>query len=509
MTKIFQRGFRVATAVSLLAGLMTAAGAQAAPEGVCGAFQDEAGGKTARIVSANRMEMRRADIAPAFFLYQRADNILKAENVDSTYADATEFTLSKDGSVLRYADAFGEEIQLRRSARFDCGAEDAASNPVGKACRQDIGACKETHGQASREDLQTLCADHLPFACLALIGQYEEAAKAADREEAPAVCREGDPAFDEAACKEAAAQALAKNFAKVFSSLYADAVPLAAEALDSLPALCAENVSSNLCKEVAEKLWEGGRYLEAARSLRRACAAPIGDASVCAEAEALAQLDAQALAQPTGGDALPCGHYLAATGLMSEFTFTDRGKVEASFGATLRARLENGLVRIRHDKGGDFVLRRLADGRLLGIDTWNRYAIYNRDGGQDRCAPPVVYREAELQADCRAGESMAACCKRGGMQGCNGMGHSSALAGDWDGALKFYQQVCAADVRSGCENMTQIGTDEAKAALESLCARDAEAVACDVADVADWAALGLNRALREVNQSMEEEAAAE
>ncbi|MDR0672317.1 MAG: hypothetical protein LBF93_01375 [Zoogloeaceae bacterium] len=502
MTKMLFWGLCVVMA----GGMMT--DAKAAPRGVCGVFQDEARNATARIVSANRMEMRYKDahIAPRFFLYQRSGNTLKAENLDAVYGDPLEFTLSGDGRVLRYSNMFDGEIRLQRNERLDCGAEDVATNPAGRACRQDIGVCKEKSRQASQEDLEALCADHLPFACLMLIERYEDAANATEGEEVPAVCREGDPAFDVTACETAVAQAIAVSFAKILSSDAAK--PLAAGTLDRLPALCVENASSALCQEVAEKLWDGGRYLDAAKSLRHACAAPIDDASVCAGAEALAALDAGALAQPAT-EILPCGHYLAATGLISELTFTDNGNVGVGLGVTLRARLENGLVRIRHERGGDFVLRRLADGRLLGLDSFNRYALYSRDGGQERCAAPARYREAELKADCHAGESMAACCERGGVQGCNGMGHSAALAGDWDGALEFYQRVCAADVRSGCENMTKIGTEAAKAALESLCAKDAEAVACDVAELANWALLGTNRALQDALQSIEAEAASE
>ncbi|MDR1351275.1 MAG: hypothetical protein LBJ59_11005 [Zoogloeaceae bacterium] len=503
MTRMFSRFFRAVAAASLLAGVMAAAGAEAAPQAVCGAFQDEAGEMTVRIVSASRLEIRYKDVnrAPEFFLYQQADNTLKAENMDSAYADTKEFARTEDGRFLRHIDAFGDETRLQRSENVDCGVEAASTHPIGQACRNDPGACKEKYREGSREDLQALCADHLPFACGALIEQYENAAKAAD-DEKPAVCREGDPTFDEAACEAAAVNAIAK----IFSSLYADPQPLAAKDLERLPALCAENVSSVLCQKVAEKLWDGGRYLDAAQSLRRACAAPIGDASVCARIAPLAALDAQALSKPAAEE-LPCGHYLAATGLMSEFTFVDKGKVEGSFGSMLRARLENGLVRIRHDKGGDFVLRRLADGRLLGLDAYNRYALYNRDGGQERCAAPVLYREAELRMDCRADESMKTCCERGGVQGCNGMGHQAALADDWDAALTFYQRVCAANVRSGCENMTKAGTEEAMMALESLCARDAHAVACDVAETTDWATLALGRALQDAARAMEKETA--
>jgi hypothetical protein len=65
--------------------------------------------------------------------------------------------------------------------------------------------------------------------------------------------------------------------------------------------------------------------------------------------------------------------------------------------------------------------------------------------------------------DYRAGESMAAYCERGGAQGCNGMGHSTVLASDWDGTLPFYQRVCAADIWAGCENLTRARRGEGDA----------------------------------------------
>jgi hypothetical protein len=385
-----------------------------------------------------------------------------------------------------------------------CAAATAASaapsvHPEVKACKSNLEACEESLREAPIEKLQILCEHLLPSACSRLIDRYHNESRDTAAGDPPAVCREGEPTWDEAACQAAALQMLTQTLAGGANSAFP------AARLDALPAMCRKHSNGELCVKVADQLWEGGRYLEAARMLKRACT--LKDTSACDSSKALAGLSDKVVSAPAR-EGMPCGHYASATGLMREFNFVDRGKVEASYNARMSARLEDGLIRIRHDKGGDFVLRYLADGRLLGLDDWNRYALYKRDGGMDKCAAPVVYREVELKQDCRAGEDMSACCQRGGLQGCNAQGHTAALADKWDDALKYYERLCRADVRTGCENVVQTyaqgGVDRAKEVLNSICAKDAKAVACDVADNTNWAELAEMRAIQEALKEMDE-----
>ena len=230
------------------------------------------------------------------------------------------------------------------------------------------------------------------------------------------------------ACETTIAKLLGSALAEVATSMYADDVPLPQTDLDGLPALCARHGSAKICAKVAEELWIGGRYAQSRDALRIGCDRG-GDPEACKHIAPLADLrDAQLQAGPS--KALPCGRYVADTGLMSELDFGDRGIV-TGFGGDLRARLEAGRVRIRHDKAGDFVLQRIGDDRLLGIDDWNRYAVYRRDGGAIACTAPVVFVEKPLVEDCPqpGKETAAACCERGSLHGCNISGHQHALSG--------------------------------------------------------------------------------
>ena len=405
----------------------------------------------------------------------------------------------KSGVLFRFCRQAGKgSLWL---ALFAATAVSAAASvpPEAKACQRDLEACKASLYEAPIEKLQILCEHSLPAACSKLIDRYLDEAREAAEEPPPAVCRKGESTWDEAACVSASMQALAK-------ALAGKEIVLSAARLDVLPAMCRKHSDSRLCQKVADQLWDGGRYREAARMLQRACT--LKDESACAPSKSLADLSDKVLSAPVR-EGMPCGHYVSVAGLMSEFNFVDQGKVEGSYGVKLSARLEDGLIRIRHDKGGDFVLRHLADGHLLGLDNWNRYALYKRDGGMDKCSAPVVYREVELKQDCRAGEDMLACCQRGGLQGCNAVGHIAALADKWDEALKYYERLCKADVRAGCENVVQTyargGVDRAKEVLNSICAKDANAVACDVAGNTNWAELSAQRTLQETLQKMDKE----
>ncbi len=334
----------------------------------------------------------------------------------------------------------------------------------------------------------------------------------------PPECREGTAEFSAEACDRAIGQALGTALAEVATSMYADDVPLPPERLDTLPALCARHGSAKVCAKVAEELWVGGRFAQARDALRTGCDRG-GDGDACKHVAPLAAL-ADAQLKTVAATTLPCGRYVADTGLMSELDFGDGGLV-AGMGGNLRARLDAGLVRIRHDKGGDFVLQRIGSDRLLGIDDWNRYAVYRLDessrddrsryGGATACAAPMVFDEKPLVEDCPqpGNETASACCARGSLHGCNIAGHQLALDNAWAEAKPYYLKVCAAGVRMGCENLTQVfarGNDESVPDdLDALCATNARHVACDVGETTNWALLSLSQAadglMREMEQS--------
>ena len=275
--------------------------------------------------------------------------------------------------------------------------------------------------------------------------------------------------------------------------------------------MCARHGSAKVCAKVAEELWVSGRFAQARDALRVGCERG-GDGDACKHHAPLAALgDAQL--KTVASTTLPCGRYIADTGLMSELDFGDRGLV-AGIGGNLRARIEAGLVRIRHDKGGDFVLQRIDGDRLLGIDDWNRYAVYRRnesDGGATACAAPMVFDEKPLVENCPqpGNETAAACCARGSLHGCNIAGHQLALGNAWAEAKPYYLKVCEAGVRIGCENLTQVfarGNDESVPDdLDALCATNSRHVACDVRETTNWALLSFSQVTDELLREVEQE----
>jgi hypothetical protein len=356
--------------------------------------------------------------------------------------------------------------------------------------------------------LKAACDDGLGFACVRWIdsARRDEASSALDTGPPPE-CAEDTPTFSADACDAAVAQALRAALAEITTSMSADDVPLPPQRLDALPALCADQNSTKICAKVAKELWIGARYADARTALHTGCKRS-GDPEACKHAASLAAVtDAQFKAIPA--TALPCGRYLADTGLMSELDFGDRGLVTGGLGAKLRARLEAGVVRIRHDKGGDFVFARIGDDRLLGIDDWNRYAIYRRDGDAISCTAPVVFEETPLIEDCPqpGKETAEACCARGSLHGCNLVGHQLALRDGWFEAKPYYRKVCAAGVRIGCENLVQVfahgGEESVPEDLDALCVATPRHVACDVRDTTQWATVALSRVADELLREME------
>lgn len=277
-----------------------------------------------------------------------------------------------------------------------------------------------------------------------------------------------------------------------------------------MPALCRDDGSSTVCRKVAEELWAVGRLVDAREALQTACTRG-EDPDACRDGAPLRSLAIETL-RTIPASALPCGRFVAATGLMSELEFGDRGRV-SGVGGALRARLVDGRVRLRHDKDGDFVFATLANGRLIGLDEWNRFALYEREGEARTCAAPVAFVETPLAEDCPqpGRESPAACCARGSAHGCNTLGHQAALAGDWANARRHYETVCAAGVRAGCENLAKTfahgGDDSVPDTLDRLCAAQPQHVACDVRETTDWAAMALTGVLEDLLQETADEEA--
>ncbi len=491
-----------AAAGLLAAGLATHA--QAATL-ACGTYREDGELERTLVVrNTEQIQIRADGSAPENALYRVRGKTLAV--YDRGNGLASEFKIERGGKRLS-----AENTRYEQAETAACEPVDLP--PPGQ-CRADLAQCFDQAFNAEPAQLQAWCSEGLSFACKGLIDHYAEQAAEGQRSEPPepAVCREG-PLFDEAACRKAAEAVLAQAVADMAVSMNADPLPLPAERLDELPALCERDGSAEVCNRAAEALWDGGRFLPARAALQRACDRG-GDPNACEQAAPLAALaEADFAAVPV--KALPCGTYEAAVGLMSEMSFGDRGLVEGTFGSVLRARLEKGQVRMRHDKGGDFMFQPIRGQRLLGVDAWNRFAVHQRTGGASTCKPPVVYQEKPLVQDCPAfgPEQTQACCDRGSAHGCNTLGNRLALSGDWAGAKAQYAKVCEQGVRAGCENLvqvyTQTGDEGVQPMLQKLCKRNPRHVACDVDETTSWAMLGLGQALQQAADKMEQEGEAE
>lgn len=475
----------------------------------CGTYLDTESGARLEVIDGERARIVYDGMAPLAQRYRRTGAKLRLFNVDD--GDPDDYTVDADGRTVTGDDAtFRKTFVLQQAA----ACEQSQPPALGGSCRADLDACIATIDSATPAALQAACDDDLPFACVRWIDSAHRKEQTSPLDAGPPPeCREGSAEFSAEACDRAIAKALGTALAEVTTSMYADDVPLPPERLGTLPALCARHGSAKVCAKVAEELWVGGRFAQARDALRVGCERG-GDSDACKHLSPLAALkDVQLKTIPA--TALPCGRYIADTGLMSELDFGDRGLV-AGIGGNLRARLEAGRVRIRHDKGGDFVLQRIDGDRLLGIDDWNRYAVYRRDdndGGATACAAPMVFDEQPLVEDCPqpGNDTAAACCTRGSLHGCNIAGHQLALSNAWAEAKPYYLKVCAAGVRIGCENLTQVfarGNDATVPDdLDALCATNPRHVACDVRETTNWALLSFSQAadglLREVEQELD------
>ncbi len=480
-----------------------------AADPACGVYRDADSGARLEVTDARNARLLRDGLPPSRRWYVVAGKRVLFHDRDEGYVD--ELELSADGRTLR--GVVDEELGTYvREREADCAPSPA---PAPGSCEADPAPCFarlfSMDAPLDQDTLRRFCSEGLSAACVLWIeGLRPEPELPASLAEEPPVCREGTPAFDEKACREAVDRALGATLGELLHAVFAEDAPIPPAGLDALPALCREDPSATTCGKVAEELWSAGRLAEAREALQTACTRG-EDADACSRLAPLRSVAVETL-RTTPATALPCGRFFAATGLMRELDFGDRGLV-TGLGGVQRARLDDGRVRLRHDKDGDFVFVALDDGRLIGIDEWNRYAVYDREGGPRSCAAPIAFEETPLVEDCPqpGPETPATCCTRGSAQGCNILGHQAVLAEDWAGARANYEKVCAVGIRVGCENLARVfarnGDESVPETLDRLCAAQPRHVACDVRETTDWAAYTLSSALQDLLQEMNNEEA--
>ncbi|WNF10417.1 hypothetical protein RKE57_20540 [Stenotrophomonas geniculata] len=503
--------------------LLLAAPMAAAQSPQCGMFKADEGSGTLRISSPNRGEQKHFGSAPSPVAFQQIDGKLQLVNLEYGLPSALQVrdrgrTVEVDGTVYIL------------QAPAQCAA---AAAPAEGSCLADAAACLDNRREATPAALESGCREGVPGMCLQLADRWHEDAKptvAADPALAkaaldaalsgiklPAACDDGGFEQGTPACAAAleAAPAVQEQLVKaamtaaMTEAVVTMAAPTApviipAERRQQLLRLCREVAHGGFCTRVAELSWEAGDPQQAVQALVAACP-PGNDTATCQRLPALQAVGASL--QPQPATVLPCGSYRSDGGLMDTLDFGDAGLVGVGWSSHLRARVEAGDIRIHHDRDGDFVLRPLPGGQLLGLDNWTRFQVFVPTGeGPTRCSAPKQFRVLPLPQDCPLAltneDGADACCAQGKLQGCNILGNRLALSGHWLQAVEHYTTVCRAGVREGCENLVTAqgnGAEvDARRILEQLCKADRSGlhVACDVLETQNWELITLGGALQ-------------
>ncbi|MDR2872093.1 MAG: hypothetical protein LBV45_06160 [Xanthomonadaceae bacterium] len=439
------------------------------------------------VVNDRLIETSAGNNAPTRFLYENDRNRVTLHNIDAGYTDI--YTLQDHGRVLkpeRNSPSIFRLVETR-----PCQAD---TLPPPGACRADLKRCFDDLISASPPDLKNYCEEGITVACIRLIEQWRQQTGhdrlSQETQEPPPVCREDSPEFDSEACGREILRVLGTEVAATFRSIRRQAPPLPSVHLDSLSTMCHDTPSAVLCNRAAEELWNAGRFIDARSALQIACDAG-RDPTACKRNAVLTSYSAAELT-PLPATALPCGRYISEISLLSPLDFGDAGLVEAGPDTRMRARLENGQIRVRHDRGDDFTFQPLPEQRLVGLDQWNRYTVFTLDGAPRHCSPPIDYQENPLVADCPTADltGAEACCARGSLHGCNIAGHQFALRGHWEKAKPLYAKVCEQNIRAGCENLTyaalETGDGTVRDTLRRFCANNSRHVACDIEATTSW-----------------------
>lgn len=482
----------------------------------CGVFRsaDPTYSQSLILQNAQVLQTAYGDTVADSRLYQQRNTTLYTLHAETGLVQSY---LIQGNRLVEVDDTGTPGTEYTRISTLPCG-EPPALPPAGE-CRRDLAACGEwsvTETNAAR--LRRVCEEGLAFGCSRYLSEVARAERpiAEPPEAVKALCDDKSPRFDAKACENAIAGYVGQMLAQSMSDVFGPEKPLPAAVLDGLPELCIRSRSAAGCRDIADALLTGGRIGPWLTTLGNACGIDGSDAS-CARLPRTRALLANAKSF-TPIKSMPCGLYAATdkdSVLYSEWLFKDKGRVQVLGASDLSARLDDGAIKIRHDKGGDFVLRQAGD-VLIGTDTYTMGNVYIAAEGSTRsCAAPIAYREAQLAMDCPrfTPEDTTACCAAGKLQGCNTRGNQLALTGDWAGAANNYVKLCEANIRVGCENLArasmEVDTEHPEVRMAAICKKDPRAVACDVLETTAWVDAGLMKAFQEILRDTKKEDAEE
>lgn len=321
-----------------LLGVFASAAQAAGPVPACGVYVNAQLGEI-RVLGPELMQRRGRDSTPELLHYRRDGDRLRVFNLDLGMDDS--YVLRDEGRGIDTGMDFVFVLNRRETCQ---PAWPPAKTAAGQVCWRDLKACSDDSVLANDTVLRELCADRLGFACRKLMA--------------------GDPASQLGAMLSGGPQPK----------------PLPAERLEEAARICLSGVSGPACREAAEANWDGGRYLRARALLRQACGQPIADPTACQAADGMASLTESMLAVPPM-PGLPTGRFVSATGLVRTLEFGADGLATEQTGLKMPVRLENGLIYLRHNRGGDFILRRVDTRTLIGLDIWNHLAVYVAQSG--------------------------------------------------------------------------------------------------------------------------------
>lgn len=370
----------------LLLALASASLPAAAQSMACGTYKDSGGTITLTIESEGHGFLSGPYQATEELRIARQEDVLGTGNLSTGRLENWYFS-DNDRTI---------NTPYREFTREHAAACKTMPEPIEGGCVMYTSECLEALPEVAPVKLHAWCAEGVGAACTQLLETYQQQAKDAAPETSeppmPEICKEESPSFDAEGCTAVARKIASEMMGKALLGLqHSVDAPLPPAQLDELTELCRVQQGETFCADVAEALWSGGRLQQARDALQRSCAQR-ADAPACGPAKDLAVLasaSASALT-PVPATAMPCGSFEAERSVLSQLRFLEGGVVEAGGREQpLRASLREGRILIHRDIGSDFVLQLLQNGNLVGIDSGNRFAYYERKpaAGNARCTP--------------------------------------------------------------------------------------------------------------------------
>ncbi|GKW13400.1 hypothetical protein PEC301899_36820 [Pectobacterium carotovorum subsp. carotovorum] len=266
--------------------------------------------------------------------------VLNGNKVDMVSMESlmtSDFDISPDHKTLK---DFSGEYVLTETKECSENVKKPESE-VGQQCWNNMSECSALVQKSDVDALKKLCRDNIYAAC----DRWDSVAFSGDR------------------IKKALAATTNLDLP----------MPSDPEWIATLSESCRIGLSGKMCNEAANALWYSGQYLAARDALQRACDALEWNNKGCPKAEALQSLTESDISSPTSG--FPVGHYVTRSGGAELFIAQD-GTVKMKGNASVKAQLDNGLVRIPRGQKDDFVFRRAGENKLIGIDSENTFKVY-------------------------------------------------------------------------------------------------------------------------------------